>query len=271
MSLHEIEFTSANGRDTIFGWVYEPATKTRGIIHIVHGLGEHSRRYLRLITKLLDAGFVVVADDHAGHGKTAMTSGVWADAGDDADQVVVADERILRDKVRELYPNLPYVVFGHSWGSMIARGLVSDDSDWLEGLILCGIAAQIHGIDEVLDRDALAAESDPTSTSTQTYAGQMFDGFTARYGPDAFPTAWVARDPGVVRDHAREDEDGEVGADCRIPGVGVDGVVEVDEAADESHGHGCAEIVEGVAGVVADDPGIARHPCRGEGVGAVAR
>ncbi|MGW0455015.1 alpha/beta fold hydrolase [Gordonia sputi] len=204
MSLHEIEFTSANGRDTIFGWVYEPATKTRGIIHIVHGLGEHSRRYLRLITKLLDAGFVVVADDHAGHGKTAMTSGVWADAGDDADQVVVADERILRDKVRELYPNLPYVVFGHSWGSMIARGLVSDDSDWLEGLILCGIAAQIHGIDEVLDRDALAAESDPTSTSTQTYAGQMFDGFTARYGPDAFPTAWVARDPGVVRDHARD-------------------------------------------------------------------
>ena len=32
----------------------------------------------------------------------------------------------------------------------------------------------------------------------------MFDGFTFRYGHDAFPTAWVARDPGVVRDHARD-------------------------------------------------------------------
>lgn len=204
LSLHEIEFTSANGRDTIFGWVYVPAVTPRGIIHVIHGLGEHSRRYLRLITRLLDAGFVVVADDHAGHGKTAMTSGIWGDAGDNSDRVVVDDERTLRDTVRDLYPNLPYVVFGHSWGSMIARGLAAGDSDWLDGLVLCGIAAQIHGIDDVLDRDALAAEADPTSTATEAYAAQMFDGFTSRYGTDAFPTAWVARDPGVVRDHARD-------------------------------------------------------------------
>ncbi|WLP92076.1 alpha/beta hydrolase [Gordonia sp. NB41Y] len=202
MALREVEFTSSNGRDTIYGWIYEPVRPARGIIQLVHGLGEHSRRYLRLITELLDAGFVVAADDHAGHGKTAMTSGVWADAGHGADRVVVDDERTLRDAVRELHPELPYIVFGHSWGSMIARGLVGGDSEPVAGLILCGIAAGIGGIEHVLDREALAAEPDPEAPAGETYVVSVFDGFISRYGPGAGPTAWVARDPEVVADHA---------------------------------------------------------------------
>ena len=135
MALREVEFTSSNGRDTIYGWIYEPVRPARGIIQLIHGLGEHSRRYLPLITKLLDAGYVVAADDHAGHGRTAMSSGIWADAGDDADRVVVDDEKTLRSIVREQHLDLPYVIFGHSWGSMIARGLVAGDSEGVDGLI----------------------------------------------------------------------------------------------------------------------------------------
>ncbi|WP_288337317.1 alpha/beta fold hydrolase [uncultured Gordonia sp.] len=202
MSLREVEFTSSNQRDTIYGWIYEPVRPARGIIQLIHGLGEHSRRYLPLITRLLDAGFVVAADDHAGHGKTAMSSGIWADAGDRADQVVVDDERSLRSIVRERHPDLPYVIFGHSWGSMIARGLVSGDSDQVDGLILCGIAAGIHGIENLLDREALAAETDTAAPASEAYVVSMFDGFISRYEPGSGPTAWVARDPDVVRDHA---------------------------------------------------------------------
>src|SRR5699024_11922270 len=53
-------------------------------------------------------------DDHAGHGRTAMQSGIWADAGDDAARVVVSDELTLQRKVREILPDLRCVVFGHS-------------------------------------------------------------------------------------------------------------------------------------------------------------
>lgn len=202
MSLREIEFTSSNYRDNIFGWLYEPVVPARGIVQLIHGLGEHSRRYLPLITRLLDAGFVVAADDHAGHGKTAMASGIWADAGDRADHVVVDDERTLRTLVRDRHPDLPYVVFGHSWGSMIARGLVGGDSDQVDGLILCGIAAGIHGIENVLDREALAGETDTEGPAPEVYVASMFDGFISRYESGSGPTAWVARDPDVVRDHA---------------------------------------------------------------------
>ena len=75
MSIKEICFQSANERDTVKGWIYTPLQKPRAIIQVVHGFGEHSRRYIRMINKFQDAGYVVYADDHIGHGKTAAESG----------------------------------------------------------------------------------------------------------------------------------------------------------------------------------------------------
>ncbi len=202
MALLEPDFPSANGRDTVHAWIYTPVREPRAIVQVIHGLGEHSRRYLRLITALLDAGFVVAAEDHAGHGATAMDSGVWGDAGEDAAHVLVADAAALRAKVRELHPGLPYVAFGHSMGSMIARGLATAQPDGIDGLVLCGIAAQIAGIDGVVDRAALAAEPDQAGPAPAHYVGELFDGFVSRFGAGAGPTDWVARDADVVRDHA---------------------------------------------------------------------
>ena len=209
MSLREITFTSTNGRDAIQAWVYEPTGVPRGVVQVVHGLGEHSRRYLHLTSTLLDAGFVVVADDHAGHGRTAMQSGVWADAGDDAARVVVADTLRVQAEARALpgLGGLGWVLFGHSWGSMIARAVASDSSADLAGLALGGIAAQMRGIERVVDRAALAALAageHAAEPAPPELAGQLFDGFLERYGDGAGPTAWVALDADVVADHARD-------------------------------------------------------------------
>ncbi|SEQ13351.1 alpha/beta fold hydrolase [Microlunatus flavus] len=215
MALQEITFTSANNRDTIQAWVYEPVVPARAVVQVVHGLGEHSRRYLHLVSTLLDAGFVVVADDHAGHGRTAMESGVWADAGEDAARVVVADTLTLQDEARarlgDRASGLPWVVYGHSWGSMIARGLLpraaSGAGAPVAGLVLGGIAAQMHGIEQVVDRAALAelsAGDHAADPAPMELVGQLFDGFLERYEPGAGPTAWVALDADVVADHARD-------------------------------------------------------------------
>lgn len=107
MALFEVPFESANHRDQIQAWIYTPTAAPRGVVQVVHGLGEHSRRYLHLITTLLDAGFVVAADDHAGHGRTAMVSGVWQDTGQDGAHVVVADEQHLRQVVTRRFEGLP--------------------------------------------------------------------------------------------------------------------------------------------------------------------
>lgn len=206
MALQEVSFTSANGRDEIRGWIYIPVGKPKAVLQIVHGLGEHSRRYFHMINRLLDDGIVVVADDHAGHGATAKASGVWMDTGANGDKVVVDDEVTLMELAKEQYPDLPYFVLGHSWGSMIARAVAMREEIDLSGLILFGIAAGIKGIEETLDREALAAEiaeGDPTASGAK-YVGAMFGDFVERYENPQTPSDWIALDPEVVADHAAD-------------------------------------------------------------------
>ena len=64
--LHEVKFQSFNERDEVYGWIYVPAAEPKGIVQIIHGYGEHSRRYLHMIVKFMDAGFIVAADDQIG-------------------------------------------------------------------------------------------------------------------------------------------------------------------------------------------------------------
>jgi alpha-beta hydrolase superfamily lysophospholipase len=207
MALHEITLPSANGRDEIQAWLHVPASPPHGIVQIVHGLGEHSRRYLHVTGALVDAGYAVVADDHAGHGATAMRSGIWADVGDEAARVVVEDELTLRARAREILRGLPHVLYGHSWGSIIARAVATAPRDELSGLVLGGIAAQWRGIEQSIDRTALAELSrgeQRAGSAPAELVDQLFDGFLERCGEGAGPTAWVALDEDVVADHGRD-------------------------------------------------------------------
>ena len=119
--LHEVSFRSYNERDTVYGWIYVPAAKPKGIVQIIHGFGEHSRRYLHMISAFVDAGYIVSADDHVGHGKTALENNTWGDWGNKGYHTMMEDEHTLTLLTKEKYPDLPYFLFGHSMGSFIAR------------------------------------------------------------------------------------------------------------------------------------------------------
>ena len=100
--LHEVSFLSHNERDHVKGWIYVPACEPKGILQIVHGFGEHSRRYLHMIVAMMDAGFIVAADDHVGHGKTAVENpGTWGDWGDKGYRTM-EDEYTLTKIVKEI-------------------------------------------------------------------------------------------------------------------------------------------------------------------------
>ena len=111
--LHEVHFPSTNNRDTVTGWIYAPACDPVGVVQLVHGFGEHSRRYLHMIVALMDAGFIVAADDHVGHGATAIANDTWGDWGDAGPHTMMEDEKRFKDLVCEKYPDLPHFMFGH--------------------------------------------------------------------------------------------------------------------------------------------------------------
>ena len=103
--LHEVRFGSFNERDQVYGWVYVPACKPLGIIQLIHGFGEHSRRYLHMITSFMEAGYIVAADDHVGHGKTALENDKWGDWGNKGCRTMMEDEKKLHDIVVDMYPD----------------------------------------------------------------------------------------------------------------------------------------------------------------------
>mgnify|MGYP006165578815 CR=1 FL=1 len=61
-------FKDAQGIEiTFYEW---PVANPKASVQIVHGLGEHARRYDHVAEALNKAGYGVYADDHRGHGVT---------------------------------------------------------------------------------------------------------------------------------------------------------------------------------------------------------
>jgi len=204
MSIREIEFQSFNERDTVKAWRYSPIPEPRAIVQIVHGLGEHSRRYLHMILKMNDAGFVVCADDHVGHGKTAYDSNTWGDFGTKGYMTTVEDEHTLRKIVTEEYPDLPYFMYGHSWGSMIARNYAAHYAEGMAGLIICGASAEYSNMLGLVDKTQGYIDQGKDNEVVMELVFEAFDDMTDRYENVKSPMDWISADERVVADHSED-------------------------------------------------------------------
>ena len=183
--LHEISFKSFNERDEVQGWVYVPACEPKGIIQLIHGFGEHSRRYFHMIVAFMDAGFIVAADDHVGHGKTAVVNDTWGDWGNKGAHTMMEDEHILTGIVKKMYPDLPYFLFGHSMGSFIARDYIAKYGNELKGVTICGTCGALPSLQE-----AMAAGREAV--------------FSRIEEPVKLGNEWICHSPWVQNDHAAD-------------------------------------------------------------------
>lgn len=117
----------------------------RGTIALLHGVGEHSGRYIQTAEDFAAAGWNVWADDHRGHGETgrAQHGGDLAKIG----QLGPGGLRQTIESVQEFLelaqasmPDRPFVVIAHSWGSLIAQILFNRNPDLCDALVLTGTA-----------------------------------------------------------------------------------------------------------------------------------
>lgn len=202
--LHEVNFLSFNERDKVHAWIYVPAAEPRGIVQVIHGFGEHSRRYLHMIVKFMDAGYIVAADDHVGHGKTAMENDTWGDWGDKGFHTMMEDEHKLKEIVCEKYPDLPYFLFGHSMGSFIVRDYAAKYGDELKGITICGTAGVFRGADKVANELEKAVADGRGKESDGKFAGDLMGWMCERCGEIKIGNEWICADPYVQKDHAED-------------------------------------------------------------------
>lgn len=114
----------------------QPPIAIKGVLAIVHGLGEHSGRYCQIVKGLTDAGYAVFGFDNQGHGKSEGQRGHinrWQDYRDNA--------QAFLSLVRQKEPTAPLFLMGHSLGGLIVLDYVlrSADSATFKALDIKGL------------------------------------------------------------------------------------------------------------------------------------
>jgi alpha-beta hydrolase superfamily lysophospholipase len=172
-------YTSADGTK-IVAYRWDPAGTPRAAVQLSHGMGEHARRYEHVARALNDAGFVVYAQDHRGHGASA-DPGALGDLGQDSWAGLVDDIGLLSAHIRAEYPGLPLILLGHSMGSFAVQQYLFDHSADADGVVLTGTAA-IDLLEGALDLDQ------PIDLSA----------FNAPFAPARTDYDWLSRDEAMV-------------------------------------------------------------------------
>ncbi|KPA11080.1 lysophospholipase [Candidatus Magnetomorum sp. HK-1] len=119
----------------IFARGWEPQDSPKGVVCIVHGLGEHSGRYAHVANYLNSSGYAVMAFDMCGHGKSDGISG-------HAPSYEAMMEHIsrLRGEAMVHYPEIPIFLYGHSMGGNLVINYALYRKPRVQGVIATGPA-----------------------------------------------------------------------------------------------------------------------------------
>ena len=111
-----------------------PAPKAKATIQMVHGMQEHKERYYPFIEYLNKNGYAVVISDMRGHGEDAPLLGHIAD--NNGENILIDDQNMIYEYIKENFRDLPVYLFGHSMGSIICRVLLQQYSNHYQNMFL---------------------------------------------------------------------------------------------------------------------------------------
>ena len=118
----EFYFPSSDGKTSIHAVEWLPEGEPVGVYQIAHGVAEYALRYEPFAEFLNAKGFVVVANDHIGHGLSVAEGAAPLYFGEKDGWTHVVDDMFeLRRQTGKKYPGVPYILMGHSMGSFLAR------------------------------------------------------------------------------------------------------------------------------------------------------
>lgn len=126
-------FVAVDGDNlAIQDWPLDPGAPLRGVVLLVHGLGEHAGRYDELAQRLNSWGFAVRGYDQYGHGESGGVRG-----GLPSDNRLLEDlADVLSSTRKRMDAGTPLILLGHSMGGLVAARLVALGLAQVDGLVL---------------------------------------------------------------------------------------------------------------------------------------
>lgn len=180
---HTESFLKGVRDSNIYHQSWHPEKDTKAVLLIVHGLAEHSGRYMNLVNYFVPKGFVVYGIDHFGHGRSDGTR-IFIESFDDYTSTL----KTFVDIVTEKEAGKPIFIVGHSMGGLISSVYLLDHQADFKGAILSGPGVKI-----------------PKDTSSVTIAiGRLLSKIAPKAGILGLDANFVSSDPAVVEAYVND-------------------------------------------------------------------
>lgn len=197
----EFTFPSSDGVHNCYACKWLPDEgEPKAVVQLVHGISEYVGRYDHFARYLADHGCAVCGEDHLGHGNTAKQDSKfgWA-AAHDGWTLMTADVRQLRQLMGEQYPDIPYIIMGHSMGSFLTRTYLCRYPGTIDGAILSGTgqegAVLVAAGKAIASAIAAAKGTDAVSPLVHSLS---LGAYNKQFAPNRTTADWISRDEGVV-------------------------------------------------------------------------
>jgi len=175
-------YRSADGVQLVgYRWAPDDNQTIAGVVVLVHGMGEHMRRYDHAAQALTAQHYVVYGHDHRGHGASLAFSDEPGRLGQNGWSALVDDLNLVIAQAKSDHPGLPVMMIAHSMGSFATQQFLLDHPGDVEGVALTGTAA-LDLLEPALD---LSAELDLSA-------------FNAPFQPARTDFDWLSRDESIV-------------------------------------------------------------------------
>ena len=182
MPPHTFSYRSADGVHLGgYRWAGLADRPIRGLVVLVHGMGEHLRRYDHVAEALCSAGFVVYGHDHRGHGASLSGDHEPGHLGRDGWPALVDDLNLAVAQAKSDHPGLPVTIVAHSMGSFATQQFLLDHGADVDAVALTGTAV-LDLLEPALD---LSADLELSA-------------FNAAFQPARTDFDWLSRDESVV-------------------------------------------------------------------------
>lgn len=205
MILKTSKYPSPQGFIHIKTWIPSSEEAPVGIFQIHHGLMEHSGLYEELAKHLTEAGYIVVAHDARGHGKTSEDMDSLGVIPKDGWAHFIGDTYQVTQEIKHDYPKLPITLFGHSMGAYIVEHVLTHYPDTYTAAILSAPIAKSPARLNLAQKIAslfckLRGPKNPAATLEKL----LIKNFNKPFGGDRKSYLWLSRDKEFVQDYIND-------------------------------------------------------------------
>ncbi len=193
-------FQSTNKKNTIVYRVYSPTTTPKAVVQFCHGMAEHAKRYEAFGTYLAQNGIAFCINDHLGHGESVQNENQLGYFGEKHGwKLLVSDAEKLTYILKKKYPNVPFIIAGHSMGSFVVRAYLSMYKDLADGAVIIGTgnATSLIKIGESMAKAVALFKG--KQHHSKWLDNMSFASYNERISNAVTPFDWLSRDAQNVK------------------------------------------------------------------------